>query len=157
MFVTFSHSEIETGSDYHLRGSDTCMNMFATFWYNHLFATVMVHRVFSNVSPLKSANQIIYLENIISSAESDINIYISMTHRSYDQMKILFFWYYKTVYFPSYCHISATAPLHYSVSKEMPGEKGRLQLHKNASCSFKQILYVTPCKTAFVRPLTSHL
>ena len=33
VFVTFSHGEVTTGSDYYLRCSATCISLFATWWY----------------------------------------------------------------------------------------------------------------------------
>ena len=47
--------------------------------------------------------------------------------------------------------------LHHLDFNEIPGEKARWEVHKNAACSFEQILEVAPYRTAAVWPLTSNL
>ena len=50
-------------------------------------------------------------------------------------------------------HSSKTNKRYYSTT----GEKKRWEFHKNARCSFEQILEAAPNKTVTVRPLTSNL
>ena len=47
--------------------------------------------------------------------------------------------------------------LHHFDPNEIPGEKVRLDLQKDAARCFKQILDTTPCKTTAVWLLSSHL
>ena len=51
---------------------------------------------------------------------------------------------------PSCSHVSTTVWLNQLNSNEMIGEKARQKLHKNAACSFKQILEAAPYNTATV-------
>ena len=58
---------------------------------------------------------------------------------------------------PSSSHVSIAVWLHHFDFNETPGEKARLELHKNATCSFQQILEAECYKTAAVQQITSHL
>ena len=58
---------------------------------------------------------------------------------------------------PSYSHVSTTVWMHYLNFNEMPGEKDRRKLHKNAVGSLEQILKAVTHKTAVVWPLTYYL
>ena len=44
VFVTFSHGEVTTGSDYHFRHCDPRINPFATWWYKRPSGTITVHQ-----------------------------------------------------------------------------------------------------------------
>ena len=72
-------------------------------------------------------------------------------------MEIWSHWSNKRVFLSTCSCVNTTVWIHYLYANEMNGEKARWELHKNATCWFKQVLEATPNKIAAVQPLAFHL
>ena len=97
-----------------------------------------------NGKPLKSVYQFIYLGSNISSTDNNVNICIGKAWIAIDRL---------TTKWKSYLFnkISTIVWMHHRNFNK------RWKLHKDATCCFEKILEVALYKTAYVRPLTSHL
>ena len=110
--------------------------------------------------PLKLVYQSTYLGSNISSAESDVNLHLAKVWTAIDRLSII--WKsdlsdkIKRDFFLSCVCVSTTVLMHHVDAIKTHREETRWELHKNATCSFEQILETTFHKTAAVRPLTSH-
>ena len=89
--------------------------------------------------PQKEVDQFTYQGSNISSTENYVNVRIGKAWTPIDKLSICtIIWIYQ----PNFIEILR--------------EKTRVELHKNSTCSFKQILEAETDKTTSVRPLISH-
>ena len=74
-----------------------------------------------------------------------------------DRIEVWSIWLNKTGFLLSYGCVNTTVWMHHVDTNQKHREKARWEIYKNAVCSFKRILVVTPHKTTAAWPLASHL